>query len=126
MPQEKTEPPMLAKVVAGGMGAAAGLAGPEAAVAGAALAPVLEDVIGSILHGLGARRRERVDETLIDAAEELGGDTAEQLQRFVQAGASDETYQELLARALTIAQDTSMRDKRRALGCGVPELGHWF
>ncbi len=98
------------------MGAAAGLAGPEAAVAGGALAPVLEDVIGNILGGLGTRRRERVDETLIDAAGELGRDTAEQLQRFVEAAVSDETYQELLARALTIAQDTSMRDKRRALG----------
>jgi hypothetical protein len=41
---------------------------------------------------------------------------AEQLRRFVDAAASDETYQELLARTLTIAQDTAMRDKRRALG----------
>jgi hypothetical protein len=32
------------------------------------------------------------------------------------AAASDETYEELLARALTAAQDTAMRDKRRALG----------
>jgi hypothetical protein len=32
------------------------------------------------------------------------------------AAASDETYEELLARTLTIAQDTAMRDKRRALG----------
>lgn len=46
----------------------------------------------------------------------IGGDAAEQLSRFVDAAASDETYQELLARALTTAQDTAMRDKRRALG----------
>ena len=50
------------------------------------------------------------------AAGELGGDQADQLRRFADAAASDETYQELLARALTIAQDTSIRDKRRALG----------
>jgi hypothetical protein len=31
------------------------------------------------------------------------------------AAALDETYQELLARTLTIAQDTAVRDKRRAL-----------
>lgn len=35
---------------------------------------------------------------------------------FVEAAVSDEEHQELLARALTIAQDTAMRDKRRALG----------
>jgi hypothetical protein len=34
----------------------------------------------------------------------------------VDAAASDETYEELLARALTAAQDTAMREKRRALG----------
>ena len=37
-------------------------------------------------------------------------------RRFAEAAASDEAYQELLARTLTIAQDTAMRDKRRALG----------
>jgi hypothetical protein len=35
---------------------------------------------------------------------------------FVKAAVSDEERQELLARALTIAQDAAMRDKRRALG----------
>jgi hypothetical protein len=35
---------------------------------------------------------------------------------FVEAAVSDEEHQELLARALTIAQDTAMRDRRRALG----------
>ena len=63
-----------------------------------------------------ARRVKRVTETLADAAEELGGDAAKQPRRFADAAAADETYQELLARTLTIAQDTSMRDKRRALG----------
>jgi hypothetical protein len=37
------------------------------------------------------------------------------------AAVSDEDRQELLARALTIAQDTAMRDKRHALGLWVPE-----
>jgi hypothetical protein len=52
---------------------------------------------------------------LVGVAEELGGDAAEQLKRFADMAASNEAYQELLARALTIAQDAVMRDKRRAL-----------
>jgi hypothetical protein len=107
--------PLAVKVVAGALGAAAGFAGPDAAVAGAGLAPVIEDVFGQIWSRLSAKRAERVAETLLGAAEELSGDTAEQLRRFAAAAASDETYQELLARTLTVAQDTAMRDKRRAL-----------
>lgn len=108
--------PLTVKVAAAAVGAAAGFAGPDAAVVGAGLAPVIEEVLGQFLGRLSAKRRERVTETLTDAAKELAGDTAEQLRRISDAAASDETYQELLARALTIAQDTAMRDKRRALG----------
>lgn len=36
--------------------------------------------------------------------------------KFVEDAVSNPEHQELLARALTIAQDTAMRDKRRALG----------
>ncbi len=111
----ENEHPLVVKVVAGTLGAAAGFAGPDAAVAGAGLAPVIEDVLGEILARLSGKRTHRVAETLAGAAEELGGDMAEQLKRFADAAASDETYQELLARTLTIAQDTAMRDKRRAL-----------
>jgi hypothetical protein len=104
------------KVTAAAIGAAAGFAGPEAAVIGAGLAPVIEEVLGRVFSGMTERRVKRVTETLTDASGELGGNPAEQLRRFADAAASDETYQELLARALTIAQDTSLRDKRRALG----------
>lgn len=113
---EEGRHPLVVKVAAATAGAAAGFAGPDAAVVGAGLTPVIEDILGQLLGRLSAKRRERVAETLTDAAKELGGDTAEQLRRLTEAAASDETYQELLARALTIAQDTSMRDKRRALG----------
>ena len=85
---------------------------------------MIEDVLGQLFDRLTARRAERVTETLTDAAEELGGDTAEQLRRFTDAAASDETYQELLARALIIAQDTVMRHKRRpteSIGPGAGE-----
>jgi hypothetical protein len=110
------EHPLPVKATAAAIGAAAGLVGIDAAVAGAALTPVIEEVLGQLYSGMTARRVKRVTETLADAAKELGSDAAEQLRRFADAAASDETYQELLARTLTIAQDTSMRDKRRALG----------
>lgn len=118
MPREAAESgrPLVVKVAAGALGAAAGLAGPDAAVAGAGLAPVIEEVLGQFFDMLFSKRAERVAETLLDATGELGGDAAEQLRRLVGAAASDETYQELLARALTTAQDAAMRDKRRALG----------
>ena len=105
----------MVKVAAGALGAAAGFAGPDAAVAGAGLAPVIEEVLGQLFGRLTTKRAERVAEILTDAADELGGDSAEQLRRLADTAASDETYQELLARTLTIAQDTAMRDKRRAL-----------
>jgi hypothetical protein len=113
--EEENGHPLAVKVIAAALGAAAGFAGPDAAVAGAGLTPVIEDVLGDFFANLSGKRAERVAETLVDAAEELGGDPAEQLRRFVDAAASDEAYQELLARTLTIAQDTAMRDKRRAL-----------
>jgi hypothetical protein len=114
--REDSENPLVAKIAAGALGAAAGLIGPDAAIAGAGLAPMVEDVLGRLLRNLTGRRVERVTETLTYAAEELGGDAAGQLKRLADAAASDEAYQELLARTLTLAQDAAMRDKRRALG----------
>jgi len=46
----------------------------------------------------------------------FGAKKREEFKAFVEAAVSDEEHQELLARALTIAQDTAMRDKRRVLG----------
>lgn len=53
---------------------------------------------------------------LTDAADAFGALTPKDFIEFVEAAVSDEEHQELLARTLTIAQDTAMRDKRRALG----------
>ena len=55
-------------------------------------------------------------ETLIDAADAAGVHSVKEFADFVQDAVSDEYKQELLVRALSIAQDTAMRDKRRALG----------
>jgi hypothetical protein len=98
---------------------AAGLAGylgpgPGALAAGAApMALVGLDYISSTI---GSRRLGHATETLTDAATEYGAKSTDEFVAFVEAAVSDEGRQELLARALTIAQDTSMRDKRRALG----------
>ena len=65
---------------------------------------------------IGSRRLEHATETLTDAADEYGATTPEEFVAFVEAAVSDAGHQELLARVLTIAQDTAMRDKRRARG----------
>jgi hypothetical protein len=65
---------------------------------------------------IGSRSREHAAETLTDAADEFDAQTPEEFLEFINAAVSDEDHQELLARALSIAQDTAMRDKRRALG----------
>lgn len=72
--------------------------------------------IDYISAAIGARRLEHAAETLSDAADEAGARTAEEFVEFLRAAVTDPEHQELLARALTIAQDTAMRDKRRALG----------
>jgi hypothetical protein len=56
---------------------AAGLAGSEAAIVGAGLTPVIEEIMHRFVSGLAARRAERVAETLTDAAEKLDGDMAQ-------------------------------------------------
>jgi len=48
---EDREHPLVIKVIAGAVGAAAGFAGPDAAVAGAGLALVLEEVLGQFFAG---------------------------------------------------------------------------
>lgn len=57
-------------------------------------------------------RTQHAAETLEDAAQAVG----EPVEQLVQQAVSDERREELLARTLTIAQDTALRDKRRALG----------
>lgn len=98
---------------------AAGLAGYLGLGAGAVAAGAAPIVLAGLDHisrTIGTRRLDHATETLTDAAEEFGAETTEEFFEFVTAAVSDKDHQELLARALTIAQDTAMRDKRRALG----------
>jgi hypothetical protein len=116
MPGEETRKSLAIRITAAALGASAGLAGPDAAITGAALTPMLEDALGHIFDRIDSRRRENAAETLTDAADELGAETPEQFMKFIEDAVSSPEHQEFLARALTIAQDTAMRDKRRALG----------
>lgn len=94
----------------------AGLRGPGATAVATSVSPLAVAGLSRITETIQSRRLEHATETLIDAADEFGVQTIEQFVEFIEAAVSDEEHQELLARALTIAQDTAMRDKRRALG----------
>jgi hypothetical protein len=94
----------------------AGYLGPGPGVLAAGAAPVALAGLDYISSTIGARRLAHATETLEDAAAEFGAKSTDEFLAFVEAVVSDEEHQEILARALTIAQDTSMRDKRRALG----------
>ena len=94
----------------------AGYLGPGAGAVAAGAAPVVLAGLDYMAGTIGSRRLEHATETLTDAAEAFGAKTAGEFAGFVNGAISDEDRQELLARALSIAQDTAMRDKRRALG----------
>lgn len=115
------------RVVAATLGASGGLAGPGGAAAGTALTPLIEVGLARVVEELSSRRRNHAADTLMDAAQAAGAGNEEEFLKFVDAAVSDERRQELLARTLIIAQDTALRDKRRALGralaAGVADSG---
>jgi len=115
MPQDTRTQLAIRTVVAIGS-ASLGLAGPELAAAGTALSPALEAALGRVYERLSGSRRQRAAETLTDAADAAGAQTDEEFRAFIEQALSSPERQELLARVLLIAQDTAMRDKRRALG----------
>jgi len=95
-------------VLAGG----ASLLGTDAGAAATALTPAMEAMASYVVGTLGQWRVRHATQTLEDAAEAAG----EPVDRLAELAVSDERREELLARTLTIAQDTALRDKRRALG----------
>ncbi|MCM4083896.1 hypothetical protein [Paractinoplanes hotanensis] len=106
---------LAARAAAGAVGAAVGLAGPGGALAGAALTPVLERAFVYLDKRFFRQRMVNAAETLADAAQAAGVEDDE-FEMFVEKLARDEQHRELLARVLSAAQDSAMRDKRRALG----------
>jgi hypothetical protein len=97
-----------AAVLAGG----ASLLGPDAAAVATALTPAMEAVFSLVAQSIGQRRFRNAAETVTDASEAAG----EPVEELLEEAVSDDRRHELLARALGIAQDTALRDKRRALG----------
>ena len=108
----KADQEMAVKITVGALTGIASAAGPEAAMAAQAAAPVLEAMFTAAVVRLGRRRVERAAETLVDAA----AAAATPLPEFMDKAVSDDRRQELFARTLTVAQDTALRNKRRALG----------
>lgn len=99
-----------------GAGLVAGYGGPLAGATAAGAVPAVLAGMDFIATTIGFRRILHATQALTDGADDYGAKTPEEFIEFVKAAVSDEDHQELLARALTIAQDTAMRDKRRALG----------
>ena len=83
-----------------------------------ALAPVVVSVTplaaaaATAIGRIGRRREENAAETLAEAVK-ASGDPPEE---FINKATADDRRIELLTRALVIAQDTALREKRRALG----------
>lgn len=115
MPDEGKHELAIGVVVAVGNALATSVS-PEAGVMATLASPFAIAGLKSISATIGSRRQEHAAQTLLDGAEAYGAETLEDFVAFLEAAVSDEEHQELLARALTIAQDTAMRDKRRALG----------
>lgn len=90
----------------------AGLLGPDAGAAATALAPAMESMITHVVGRLRRRRARNAAETLADAAEAAG----EPVEQLTLEAIATERREELFIRTITIAEDTALRDKRRALG----------
>jgi hypothetical protein len=117
MSEERQRIDDLARQVVVSFGAGlAGYMGPGAGAVAAGAAPLVLAGLDYVSATIWSRRLDHAAEALTDGAEAFGAETPEEFIAFVEAAVSDEEHQELLARALTIAQDTAMRDKRRALG----------
>jgi hypothetical protein len=85
---------------------------PALGAAVTAATPIFEKIATFAVRRLGQRRIEHAAETLLDAADAAD----EPLPDFIDRAVADDRRHELLARTLTIAQDTALRNKRRALG----------
>ena len=85
---------------------------PAVGAAATALTPIFEKIATFAVKRLGERRIEHAAETLLDAADAAGQPVAD----FIEKAVADDRRHELFARTLIIAQDTALREKRRALG----------
>lgn len=110
--EEEARHELAARTAAAVVAGATGLFGPDALAAATALTPAMEAMLKGVIRSLDQWRFRHAGETLRDGADAA----CEPLEQFVLRAVSDERRAELLARTLGIAQDTALRDKRRALG----------
>jgi hypothetical protein len=105
----------------------ASAAGPDAAAFATAAGPLLQSALDAIVNSIRGTRTEHATETLLDAAYEADATSADTFAEFIRDAVSNEGSLELLARALTVAQDAASRAKRRAVGrsiaAGVADKG---
>ena len=111
---ELAEQTVVAVLVGG-----ATLAGPDVAATATALGPLLQAGLSTIVNSIKSTRTDHAAEALLDAAREADATRGDAFIEFIQDAVSDERSQELLARALTIAQDAASRAKRRAVGRSI-------
>jgi hypothetical protein len=90
----------------------ASLVGPDAGAAATASAPSLAALLRRLSSVLRSRRSANAEEVLVEAIDAASIPAEE----FIVRAMSDDSHSELLVRALTSAQDTALREKRRALG----------
>lgn len=100
------------QVAAAALTGAAALAGTVPGAAATMYQPIAAAIMTAAVQRLGRRRTEHAADTLMDAADTAGLPLGEFMDRAV----SDDRRHELFARSLRVAQDTALRDKRRALG----------
>jgi hypothetical protein len=103
---------LAAQILAASVLAPLSFLGPAGAVLANISTPIATKIASWVVVKLAERRVRHAAETVLDAAE-----AAElPLDEFIDRAVSDDRRHELLARTLFIAQDTALRDKRRALG----------
>jgi hypothetical protein len=100
------------QVAAAALTGAAALAGTVPGAAATMFQPIVTAIMTAAVQRLGKRRTEHAAETLLDAADASGIPLGE----FLDLAVADDRRHELFARSMRIAQDTALRDKRRALG----------
>ena len=103
---------LAAQIVAASVLAPLNLLGPAGAVLATISTPIATKIASWVVVKLAERRVKHAAETVLDAAEAA----KLPLDEFIDRAVSDDRRHELLARTLFIAQDTALRNKRRALG----------
>jgi hypothetical protein len=108
---------LLIQTVVGALVGGAGLAGPDAGAVATALAPSVAVALDRAVGAIRYRRRTHAEETLVDAI----STSSVSAEDFISMALEDDDRSELLVKVLTSAQDTAVREKRRALAIALAD-----